>query len=714
MIGERTGGTLRESSYAVTLLTDGSCINYSRPKHMTTSANPPLVRRHPVSLTLLVLVVLLVIFFDWNWFRHPLERYISQKTQRTFTISDLHVKLGLTPTIRMRDVFFGNAAWSKEPAMAKVKQLEFSVSLRDLPEKVLIPRVALTEPNLLFERLADDRKNWILSDPGDKSPSKLRISTLSVDKGHLRYTDGGTPFNIDIDASTFDPTKQAQVKDADAKPADDRYSTQYAFSGAYRDGKFKGSALTGEVLSFQESGTPFPLKGELDAGTTQLQVEGTIADAANISGIDARLAIQGKTLANLYPFLLLPLPATPPYKLSGHLVLKGSRYAMDDLMGSIGSSDVHGSVSYVSKEPRPLLTADLHSKLLNIADLGPVVGVQTKDTGGKPAATQAATADRPAAKTQEKAADPNHILPSGTFDGSRFQKIDADVSLEALQLKAPTDLPLESMKASLHLKDAVMKLAPLDFGFAGGTIASHWTLDARKPVISTDAQVDFRRIQVAKLVPASAEKIAQGAGTLGAQIKIKGTGNSIADAAAKADGEVSAAIANGRISNLIDAASGLNGGKVLSLLAGGDKTIAVNCGGFAFEIKNGQGKARLFVVDTEQTQILGTGGFDLAHETFDMEIAPKPKRKGILSLRTPVRVYGSFKDPEFSLDKGPLLARAGGAIALAIIAPITAILPLIETGPGENTNCARVSAEAATAEKQATAPRSGTQKKQAR
>ena len=678
---------------------------------MTPPARPSFVRRHPVALTVLAALVLLVLLFDWNWFRHPLERYISQKTQREFTISDLHVTLGLTPTIRMRDLYFGNAPWSKEPAMARARELEFSVSLRDLPEKILVPRVALTEPDLLFEQLADDRRNWILSDPGDKSPSKLRISTLSVDKGHLRYTDAGVPFALDIHASTFDPGKQAQVKDADAKPQNNRYSTRYDFAGTYRDAKFKGNALTGEVLSFQESGVPFPLKGELDAGTTQLAVEGTIADAANISGIDTRLRIQGRTLANLYPFLLLPLPATPPYKLEGHLVLKGNRYSLDDIVGQIGSTDVRGNGAYVDREPRPLLTASLHSKLLDIADLGPLVGVQTKDTGGKPAASQGQTADRPAAKTQEKAVDPNHILPTGSFDGSRLQKIDADVDLEAAQLKAPTSLPLESLKASLHLHDAVMKLTPLDFGFAGGTIASQWTLDARKPLISTEAQVDFRGIQVGKLVPASAEKIAQGAGTLGARIKIKGTGNSIADAAAKADGELSAAIANGRISNLIDAASGLNGGKVLSLLAGGDKTIAVNCGGLAFDIRQGQGTARLFVVDTEQTQILGTGGFDLAHETFDMRIEPKPKRPGILSLRTPVRVFGSFKDPDFSLEKGPMLARAGGAIALAIVAPITAVLPLIETGPGENTNCARVRTEAGTAERQAVVAPGGAQKK---
>ncbi|MDB5894161.1 MAG: hypothetical protein JWQ88_1692, partial [Rhodoferax sp.] len=59
-------------------------------------------RRHPILTVLVVALILLVILFDWNWFRHPLERYISNKTQRTFTISDLNVRLGLTPTVRMR------------------------------------------------------------------------------------------------------------------------------------------------------------------------------------------------------------------------------------------------------------------------------------------------------------------------------------------------------------------------------------------------------------------------------------------------------------------------------------------------------------------------------------------------------------------------------------------------------------------------------------
>lgn len=648
-------------------------------------------RKYKISALVIAPLIALVLLFDWNWLRRPLEMYVSHKTQRTFRLSHLDVDLSLTPTIRMRDVYFSNAAWGKEQAMAAIDMLEFSISLRDLPSQVFIPRVALTNAELLLERLPDDRKNWILAEPtATQTSTPLRISSLSVNKGHLRYVDHGLPFEVDVDAATFDPERKADATDADAAPKNDHYAARFKFKGAYRDAKFSGHALTGDVLSFQESGIAFPIKGELLAGNTQLSVEGTIADLATISGIDARIHIQGKTLANLYPFLLLPLPASPPYELQGRLILKGDRYAIDDLNGKIGSTDVQGQAAYVQRNPRPLLTAKLHSKLLDVADLGPLVGVQTKETQGKPEASQAETADRNAAKSQQKAADPSHILPSGSFDGSRLQKIDVEAELNAAQLKSLHALPLEDLHAALRLQDAVLTLDPLEFGFAGGRIASHIALDAKQKMIGSKVDVRIRQVKVSQLTPPGAEKIAQGAGVIGGSVQIKGEGNSIADAAAKADGAISVAISHGRISNLLDAASGLNGGKVLKLLAGGDQTIPVNCGGAHFDIKDGRGVASLFVIDTEQTQILGSGGFDLAQETFDFTITPKPKKMGILSLRTPVHARGTFADPQVSLEKTPLIAKAGTALALATLTPLAALLPLIETGPGQDTDCTQL------------------------
>ena len=673
-----------------------------------------LLRRRPILSGLIGLLILLVLLFDWNWVRPPIERYISRKTEREFRMDDLHVRLGLTPTIRMCGVYFGNAAWSREAKpMAKVEQLEFSVSLRDLPEKILVPRVALTRPELLFERLPDDRKNWILSEPTETSPTKLRISTLSVDQGRLRYIDHGEPFDVDVEASTFDAAKQEKVKNARAAPTNDRYSTRYKFTGNYHGARFDGTALTGEVLSFQESGVPFPIQGEVHAGTTNLWVEGTIADAANISGIDTQLRIEGKTLANLYPFLLLPLPASPPYSLAGRLILKGNRYTMDDLSGRIGSTDVFGKGAYIDQQPRPLLQADLHSNNLDLADLGPLIGIETKETGGKPKLTQSETRDRPTAKAKQKTVDPEHLLPSGSFEVSRLQKIDAEVDLQATRLKAPKGLPLESLKASLRLNDAVMKLAPVDFGFAGGTLAGRATLDARTPIIKSDVEIDLQGFRLGQFVTEDSA-FARGAGRVGATLRLSGTGNSIADAAAKSNGRVATTVVNGRVSNLMDAASGLNMGKVITLLVGGDKDIGINCGGAVFDVKNGRGQSSLFVIDTEQTQVLGDGWFDLGDERFDLTVAPKPKHAGLLSLRTPVRVYGSFSNPDYQLKRGPLIARGAAVAALSAVGPLAPLIALIETGPGQETDCGKVRQQTQREAKQANISRKGQAAKPAR
>lgn len=697
----------------------------------TSAVPPPRRRRWPRVLGVLALALLaLWLLFDWNWFRRPLERYISDKTQRTFRIShlDVDVDVGLTPTIKLKDVYFENAQWSASGTpMARIGGLEFSISLRDLWEhRVLVPRAALSEAVLVFERAKDGKKNWVLQEPTETGePSRFRIGSLSVDRGQLRYVDHGEPLVVDIQASTFEPQAAGKASDAKAPADNRRYTTRYAFTGKYHEAGFSGEALTGDVLSFMESDIPFPIRGRMQAGTTQLEVEGTVADLVNISAIDVQLHIAGRTLASLYPFLLLPLPASPPYEFRGRLVQKGDRYGIDNLQGRIGSTDVAGSGAYVRKEPRPLLTARLRSKLLKLEDLGPIIGLETRDTAssvavaGTPADAKAGPAGKDAARpqqgetlTREQAqakeravagdkvlptgmAAPHGagILPSGRFEGGRLRAIDAEVDYAATRLEAPASVAVEDMKFAFRLHDAVARLAPLEFGYAGGRIVSEITIDARQEkALRTTLHADFRKLQLAQLFP-TLPQAARGVGALGAQVRLEGVGNSIAEAAGAANGSASAILSKGELSNLMDAIAGLNGGKILVLLLGGDKTIALNCGAAAFRVRDGLGQSELFVVDTAQTRIDGAGSFNLKEERLDLTVEPKPKRPGILSLRTPLHVKGSFRHPEVGLDKGPLLARAGGAALLALVNPLAALIPLIETGPGTDADCRAALAE---------------------
>ncbi|MDM0108884.1 AsmA family protein, partial [Variovorax sp. J22R24] len=137
------------------------------PSATATPPHRPQSRGWLIAGAIACALIVFLVLFDWNWVRPPIERYISRKTEREFRMSDLHVRLGWTPTIRMRDVYFGNAPWATDKAMAQAEMVEFSVSLRDLPDKILVPRVALTRPDLVFERMADDRRNWTLAEPSE-------------------------------------------------------------------------------------------------------------------------------------------------------------------------------------------------------------------------------------------------------------------------------------------------------------------------------------------------------------------------------------------------------------------------------------------------------------------------------------------------------------------------------------------------------------------
>lgn len=113
--------------------------------------------RHPwlIALGTLVLgVVVLVLLWDWNWFKGPIERRVSAQTGREFRIDgDLDVDLGSTSTITAGGLRLANAAWAREPQMARVDRLRFDLRLWPLLRGELqIPRVALVRPVLHLQR----------------------------------------------------------------------------------------------------------------------------------------------------------------------------------------------------------------------------------------------------------------------------------------------------------------------------------------------------------------------------------------------------------------------------------------------------------------------------------------------------------------------------------------------------------------------------------
>jgi uncharacterized protein involved in outer membrane biogenesis len=93
---------------------------------------------------------------------------------------------------------------------------------------------------------------------------------------------------------------------------------------------------------------------------------------------------------------------------------------------------------------------------------------------------------------------------------------------------------------------------------------------------------------------------------------------------------------------------------------------------------------------------IATGQANLATEGLDFVIHPEPKSKNILSIRTPLVLNGTCGAPKGGLQAGPLAGRGLAALALGAVNPLLALAATVETGPGADSDCKSVLAQANT------------------
>jgi hypothetical protein len=122
----------------------------------------------------------------------------------------------------------------------------------------------------------------------------------------------------------------------------------------------------------------------------------------------------------------------------------------------------------------------------------------------------------------------------------------------------------------------------------------------------------------------------------------------------------------------------------------GDKQVNLNCVAGDFAVTNGLLQTRYFLIDTDQASIGVDGQIDLGKETLALTVQPENKNFRLISLRSPVYVGGTFAEPQVNIDKGKVALRAGGALALGVLTPVAALLPLVDVGPGKDSDCAKV------------------------
>ncbi len=612
-----------------------------------------------------ILIALAIAVFGWNWARSPLEGWAQRQTGRELRLGgDLDVHLGWPwPRVTAQSVSFANPAWAGTPQMVLADRVEVTLDLPALLRgRVAFPDVQLWRPQLFLEQGSGGRKNWLLDSTQTDEAVRIPVDRLVIHEGQIHYDDAALNTSIVADLST------AAVPVTGALPADTADGVRFKARGRFQGQALQAEGQGGAVLAWGDESHPYPLQVQATLGPTQVKLSGTVTSLHLISAVDLQMELSGDSLSGLFVLTGVALPPTPAYRSSGQLVRAGEVWRYGPFTGQVGRSDLAGTLQVQLGAARPVLSGSLRSRQLDLADLGPAVGKREK-------------------KGKDKDPTPNaRVLPDLPLDTSRWARMDADVKLQVQSLLRDQSRWVDGLEVRVLLQDRLLQLNPLGFNLAGGDLRAQVSFDARNEPLRGQVSAKLSGLKLARLLPA-AEAQKDLVGRMDGDLNLRGQGASIGQMLATADGHFGLVAGKGQVSRLLMEQSGLHLLEILRLNLLGDQTVTVNCARLDFQVAKGVMQAQGLVMDTAVNTLVGSGQINLADETLDLTVVPRTKVVSLLSLRSPIHITGSLGQPEVGVDRGRLVARGAGALALGLINPLLALVPLVDPGPGRPAGC---------------------------
>jgi uncharacterized protein involved in outer membrane biogenesis len=628
-------------------------------------------------LMLAILVAVLAAIWDWNWFRGPIAAMASGRMHRQVTITgDLKVHpWSWQPSATVDGVHIANPGWAGSSLagggdLADIGRIAVQIRLAALFSGHLDLRLLeFDQPKMVLYRDGEGRATWDFSD-GSKPDQPLRLPPIRkfvIDGGQVTYRD-------DQRKLSFSGTVEAKEALGEANKG-----FQMTGQGALNAQPFHLQVTGGPLLNIDRH-KPYPFNADIRAGQTFVTAQGAVPKPFDLAQFYMNVTSRGPDLADLYGLTGVPLPNTPPYSLHARLSRDVHLWKLDGIGGKVGSSDLAGSISVKTGDKRPFMTADLHSHALDFPDLGALFGGARK-TGRVASPNQVAVA-----KVMQQEA---RIFPDATLDFRRIRGLDADVSFKADSITG-APINLRSGSTQVKLRAGLLRAEPLELDLPQGKISGFVALDGRQTDAITDIDLRLANARLESLLPVKFQGAAPFSGSIVARAKLHGSGDSVHDAMADANGEVMIVVPNGQIQQTLAELAGVDVIKGLGLLASkSQSTTPIRCGVMHFTGKSGVLSADRLIVDTDPVLIDGSGVINLDKETLGFTVRGHPKKFQLLRLFAPISVSGPILAPKISVQKGPAIVQGGIAVALAtVLSPVAVLLPFIDAGLAKDANCA--------------------------
>ena len=632
----------------------------------------------------------------WPFLRHPIERGLSQRLNRQVEFGDafaLHLLGAIrvdTSALTIGAPAWASAASAAQPAEPLVRAtgahvaLPYSTLIRlmrgdaEHPPRISALRFARVDASL--QREADGRANWVLTPvaPGASEPRRFEvpvIDELAIESGRVTLRDDLLKAQADANVST---TEGGQVDQPRGLRVDGK--------GRYSDDPFEFHATSAGVLPLvapSDAASAVPLTVQLSAGRSRFSFEGSGVDVLSFKRVDGSFTLAGPSLAKVGDSLGVTLPTTAAFVLKGRIGKSGEVWTLKQADLHVGASHLGGEFTFDRTSKVPMLSGELTGERLVLADLLPAFGAPAPGAGNPHA-------------------PPGRVLPQRELDIPSLHMMNAGVKLrlKRADLGSLFAQPLEPMDGDLALRGGVLTISQLVARTAGGEVRGGLGLDANPVPAAWSADLRLANVQLERWLrardtasretkPGTAKKPGYVSGKLGAHAQLRGKGNSTAKLLASLDGSIQLWVRDGTVSHLIVEAMGIDVAQGLGVLIKGDDQLPMSCAVVQMLASRGTLTPNVAIVDTTDSTLFASGTVSLVDERLALKVTAKPKDRSPLTLRTPVKLEGSFEQPHVSLEAKPLERKLAAAAALALINPLAAIIPLIDLGDPQANACQR-------------------------
>ena len=619
----------------------------------------------------MALLVLLAVFWNWDWFIPIVQTQASAALGRAVTIGHLHVRIYPTVQVAADDVVIANPpGWRQDdPPLATIGVLTVQAEpwayLRG--GGLVLPLIAIDRPIVYAAETADGGSNFRFPS-GGPSAAPPRIGDLRIADGKARVV---IP-RLRADFETIIATREA---------TDGASEIVATATGTYAGQPIEAHAVGGALLSLRDKEHPWPIDLTVANGPTRVALKGTIEDPMALAGADLMLRFAGPDLGRLEPLVGFPIPQTPAYDISGRLNFVGglSRIRFENFHGRLGSSDLEGTIEEQPEAAqsggtaKPDVTMDLRSNQVDLADLKGFIG----GTPGRTTTANATPQEREAAARAKASA---RLLPETPISIPRLNWADIHLHYRGAHIEG-RDVPLDNLSVAMDVVDGRITLHPISFAVGKGTLSGNVELTPTSDkMVRAKIDLHLRNVDVSRLMAAT--HAFEGAGSISGVGAIDSTGDSMASILANGNGGLKMAMAGGDLSAVLVDLTGLEFGKALLSALGVPEKTPVHCFVGDLDLRRGDLDFAAMTLDTGEAIVNVGGDVNLASEVIDLHLKTDSKHFSIGSLPTRINIGGTLKDPHIR-PGAEVVARAGAAAGLAVLFAPLAILPTVQFGTSD-------------------------------